>query len=581
MIDPNERQKSMTDNSTTVDFLIVGSGGGALVGALQARKMGLMPLIIEKTDLVGGSTAMSGGVVWSPANNYLLGEGVEDSLEEGLTYLEAVVGDAGPATSRTRKEAFLRGCHEMIALLEEEGLQLKYTFTPDDYTDVPGGKKSGRAIEAKITRQSVLGGWSQWLRKGPAFPLTLYMDDAKHAQLAFRHPRHFLAMLRIIARTVRGRLQGEQLLTLGHALVAQMLVAIQRQGISIWRNTPMHELIVEEGQVVGVLAQREGHPIEIRSRHGVLLAAGGFAHNRELRTAHSAPPIDGELSSASPGDTGDALQAALALGAASSNLDEAIWLPVPVIGGVPALVMWERSMPHSIIVDSSGERYMNESAPYMEAGQKMLARNRDVRAVPSWLIIDSTHRRRYPFLTSPPGITPKAWLESGFMHKADTIERLAATCGIDPVSLSRTIERFNQMASVGRDEDFHRGETAYDRHFGDASNKPNPNLGAIEKGPFYAVEQYVTDVGTVGGLVTDEHARVLRDDGTTIPGLYASGCSAASVHGRIYPAPGASISNSMTFGYLAAKHAAHEAHVAETQAVNGVKGEAWTSSMSS
>jgi len=548
---------------TTVDFLIVGSGGGGLVAALEARKLGLTPLVIEKTDLVGGSTAMSGGVVWAPANNYLLAEGVEDSIEEGLTYLKAVVGDAGPATTRERKEAFLRGSLEMIGLLEEMGVKFKYSFTPDDYTDVPGGKKSGRAIEARITKQSSLGGWSSWLRKSPAFPLTFYMDDSKHAQLAFRRPASFLKMLRIIARTARGRAEGEELLTLGHALMAQILIAIQREGIALWRNTPMTRVLVEDGEVVGVEAEREGKPLTIRSRHGVLLAAGGFSRDAALRTEHSAPPIDGGMSSANPGDTGDALRAAVELGAATSNLDEAIWLPVPVIDGVPALVMWERSMPHSIIVDSSGARYMNESAPYMEAGQKMLARHREVDAVPSWLIIDSTHRRRYPFLTSPPGITPKAWLgDGGFMRKAATIEGLAEKCGIDPEGLRQTVERFNRMAETGVDEDFHRGETAYDRHFSDPTNKPNPNLGAIEKGPFYAVEQYVTDVGTVGGLVADVDARVLREDGSVIPGLYASGCSAASVHGRIYPAPGASISNSMTFGYLAAKHAAAVAGVA-------------------
>jgi 3-oxosteroid 1-dehydrogenase len=184
----------------------------------------------------------------------------------------------------------------------------------------------------------------------------------------------------------------------------------------------------------------------------------------------------------------------------------------------------------------------------------MLERHKTVPAAPSWLIIDARHRRRYPFAGAPPLVTPRGWLKSGFMRRASTIADLAAQCELDPARLQATIDRFNAMAAVGRDEDFGRGESSYDRFFSDPTNRPNPNLGAIAKAPFYAVRLYVADVATVGGLVTDEHARVVREDGSVIDGLYASGTGTASVTGRIYPAPGASIANAMIFGFIAADH---------------------------
>jgi 3-oxosteroid 1-dehydrogenase len=369
-------------------------------------------------------------------------------------------------------------------------------------------------------------------------------------------------MAGIIARTARARLQGEELLTMGAALIAQILLGMQRHGIWVWRNTAMTDLIVEDGTVVGVLAERQGRAVTIRARHGVLLAAGGFAHNGDLRRENQAHPISGQWSAANPGDTGDALRAGAGLGAATANLDEAIWVIAGMLNGAPVFTNWERSLPHSIMVDGTAQRYMNESAPYMEAGQRMLERNRTVPAVPSWLIFDSQHRRHYPFGTMAPGVTPRNWIATGFMKKARTLDQLAHQCGLDADALRRTVDRFNQLAATGRDEDFGCGATSYDRYFGDASNKPNPNLGPISKPPFYAVAQYVSDVGTVGGLVTDEYARVLREDGSPIDGLYASGCASASVHGKIYPAPGASISNSLTFGYVAAGRVASRAMAA-------------------
>jgi 3-oxosteroid 1-dehydrogenase len=211
--------------------------------------------------------------------------------------------------------------------------------------------------------------------------------------------------------------------------------------------------------------------------------------------------------------------------------------------------------PHSIVVDQGGERYMNEATSYVDVGNAMYARNEQTPAIPSWYIVDSRHRRRYRFGGLPPGSPPAHWLSSGYMIEAATLAELARKCGIDAERLDATVKRFNQFALAGVDEDFGRGASAYNRFFGDPSHKPNASLGTIEKGPFYAVKLYPGDVGTSGGLVTDEFARVLRKDGTFIPGLYAAGNAAAPVVGASYPGAGASIASSLVFGFVAARHA--------------------------
>lgn len=547
--------------SHEVDFLVVGSGGGGLVAALAAHAAGMRPLVIEKTDLLGGSTALSGGQVWLPGNHHVTAMGVEDDVERGVAYLEEVVGDVGPGTSTARKRAFVEGGLEMLEMLEAEGVVFEHSLSPDDYPDATGGVLAGRALQARMVRRSALGEWSSLLRSDELLPLPVQMPELGSLMMATRRPKALLTTLRLVGRAVRMRVTKQEYLTLGQALVTRLLLALKARGGEIWREAAMTELLVEDDRVVGAVVQRGGRRIEVRSRHGVLLASGGFGHDAELRAKEQPAPITGQWTTTSPGDTGDGIRAALKLGAFTSNLDEAIWVPAPILEGKPMLGLWERSLPHSIIVDGSGERYLNESQPYMEMGQRMLERHRTVPAAPSWLIIDRTHRRRYPFLSAAPGITPKSWIESGFMKRSSTLAGLAQECGIDPARLEATVRRFNGMANTGRDEDFGRGETSYDRFFADPTNRPSPSLGPIDTAPFYAVRMYPADVATVGGIVADADARVLREDGSAIEGLYASGTGTASVTGRIYPAPGASISNAMVFGFVAARHALHRAAV--------------------
>jgi 3-oxosteroid 1-dehydrogenase len=240
-------------------------------------------------------------------------------------------------------------------------------------------------------------------------------------------------------------------------------------------------------------------------------------------------------------------------GAAVALMEEAWWGPSFVTpDGARMFSVWERSMPGSIIVDRSGRRFVNESTSYLDVGRMMLERDRTVPAVPSWLVMDSRHRRRYPLVTLMPGITPKRVVENGFLVRARSLDELAEKTGVDAAGLRDTVRRFNAFARSGIDEDFHRGESTYDRYYSDPRVKPNPNLGPIDRPPFWAARMYPGDLGTKGGLLTDQRARVLREDGSVIPGLYAAGNTTASVMGRTYPGPGGTIAPAMVFAYIAA-----------------------------
>jgi 3-oxosteroid 1-dehydrogenase len=365
---------------------------------------------------------------------------------------------------------------------------------------------------------------------------------------------------RVALRTAGGRLKGQTLLSNGAALIGQTMRAAIEHEVGVWTGTGVVDLIVDVGRVVGVAANRHGRTVRICARRGVLLSSGGFARNKAMREKYSRQPNAAEWTIANPGDTGEVIEMAMQHGAAVDFMDEAWWVPASVKpDGMPALHIGERSKPGSIIVDRDGERYFNEALSYMEAGRQMYLRNQDGRSIPSWLIMDSKHRNRYLFAFQPPGITPKEWISSGYMKKADSLEDLARQCGIAPDGLVATVERFNASARNGLDPDFHRGEGAHEAYQGDVTNKPNASVGPVEKTPFYAVALYPGDVGTSGGLLCDEFARVLDTDHQPIPGLYGAGNCTASVMGRTYPGAGASIGASFVFAYIGMKHAARAA----------------------
>jgi len=553
----------MTTWDVSTDFLVIGSGGGGLVGALRASALGREALVCEKSDKIGGSTGMSGGMIWIPNNPLMRRERVADSREAGLAYFASVVGEAGPASSAARREAYLDAGSEMVEFLEAEGLRFRRCPGYSDYYSgvrgVTGGSARGRSFEPKLFDAGKLGPLQARLRPAVAAPLLMFTGEAAKVS-TLRTMRGMRVAARVGLRTTAARLRRKKYLTNGAALIGSLLATLVARGVPVWPESALEDLVVEGGAVTGALIRRDGRVLRVRARSGVLLASGGFAHNQQMReeVAGGKPAGRPEWTNANPGDTGEVIRAAMEHGAATDLMDEAWWMPGwrrP--DGTTSMSLGERSKPGSIIVDASGNRYFNEAVAYQEAGQSMFARELAAGgAIPSWLIIDSWNRARYTFGWFPAGRTPQDWIDQGAIKRADTVEELARDCGIDPGGLAETVRRFNQFAATGVDEDFHRGEGDHEKYQGDPSHKPNPSLGPIAQAPFYAVAMYPGDLGTNGGLLTDEFARVLGADSQPIPFLYATGNCTASVMGRKYLGAGATVGPSTVFGYLAATHAA-------------------------
>lgn len=536
------------------DLVIVGSGGGSLVAAIAAADAGRKPLVLEKTDKVGGSTSMSGGVLWVPDNPVGRRAGVKDSQDQARAYLDALVGDVGPSTSSARKDMFLRMGPQMVDYLERKGLKFLHAEGWSDYHDeLPGGQPRSRSLTMEIFDANRLGpDWEPRLRRGP-FDIPVRGVETRRLQLMKRGMSGKIAAAGLGLRMLRGKLMGKRYVGMGAAIQGRMLKAAFRHDVEVRLENQVCDLIEEDGRIAGVVVRVGGKERRIRARDGVLINSGGFARNAEMRRAYGPQPSSVDWTNANPGDTGELIEIARAHGAATDLMDQAVWLVTSLQpSGFRAFHVLDIAKPHTIIVDKAGKRFLNEGQSYMANGQAMYAHG----AVPAYAILDSRHRDWYPWGATPGGKTPQQWFDSGYMKKADTIADLAAQCGIDPSGLAATIERFNGFARTGKDEDFHRGDRAYDRVFADPSVKPNPALGAIDKPPFYAVEVFPGDVGTYGGIVTDEFARVLRGDGSVIPGLYATGNATASVTGKTYPGAGASIAASFVFGWVAARHAA-------------------------
>jgi 3-oxosteroid 1-dehydrogenase len=544
----------------TVEVVIVGSGGGGMAAALAAADAGASTLVLEKQALVGGSTAMSGGVVWVPDNPVMRADGVADSYVDAMAHFEAVVGDVGPASSFERRHAFLTAGAEMVAFLQHEGVDFVHCPGYSDYySNAKGGHDVGRAIEPAPWDGHALGEWLDRLQPGLAQSLGLAVmtNEARSLSHYNRSLGAFATSARVALRTAAAKARGQALLTNGSSLIGQMLRLALDAGAQVRTDAPLVDLIVEDGRVVGVRTLRGGEPVAVRARRGVLLAAGGFAHNREMRQRYGGDqPNQAKWSIANPGDTGEAMQTAIALGAAPVLMDEAWWLPSPRTGRFGQSTLDQaRQRPRTIYVDAAGRRFVNESNSYMEVGKAMYARDTTARAVPCWLVFDDRYRKRYAHLRSRPGRFPPELMESGRLKQAWTLADLARLCDIDPGGLAETVERFNDHARRGVDPDYGRGESAYNRALGDPNRRVHPCLGPIDEAPYYACQVVPGDIGTCGGLLTDEHARVLTEGGEPIGGLYATGNITATVMGRHYLGPGASIANSMVFGYVAARHA--------------------------
>lgn len=555
----------MTTWDTTVDFVAVGSGGGGMVAALAAAKAGASVLVVEKQSLIGGSTAMSGGMAWVPNNSVMKRAGVPDSYEDGMAYFDAVVGDVGPASSYERRHAFLTAGPEMIDFLEAQGVE--FVFCPgysDYYSDAVGGSDIGRGVEPVPWDGHRLGPWSGKVQIGMAkhLGLAVMTNEARYLSHYNRSIKAFTTSARVAIRTTWAKLRRQDLLTNGASFIGQVLKLAVESGAQIWTDAPLDDLIVEGGRVVGVRVIHHGQPVNVQARNGVLLSTGGFAQNREMRTEFSGDqPNTARWSMANMGDTGEAIRTAMKLGAKTDFMDEAWWLPSPRSGKFGQNTLDQaRQRPRTIYVDAAGKRFVNESNSYMEVGKAMYERDKTSKAVPCWLIFDDRYRKRYAHVRSSPGRFPKDVMASGKIKKAATLRELAELCGIDANGLVQTVEQFNKYAVNGKDPEFGRGESAYNKALGDPHRKvKNPCVEPIDEAPFYACDVVPGDVGTCGGMITDEHARVIGKGNQPIAGLYATGNATATVMGRHYLGPGGSIANSMVFGYVAARHAVSEA----------------------
>ncbi len=553
----------MAEFDETFDWVVVGCGGGSMSSALLMRKAGKSVVILEKSPYAGGTTSKSGGVIWMPANPFM--EPGEDSVEQGVTYLDAVVGDTSDAPGSTpeKRRAYIVEGRKMIDFLVREGVQLERasTFWPDYYDELPGGCKSSRTVVAKVFDKNELGDWAPKLRPG-MMEVKARLDDGMKLAFAKRSWKYRMVFAKIAAGVVLGKLRGQHWVTAGAALQGRMLKATIAAGVDIRLRHAVDELIVEDGKVVGVVTIKDNKPWRVGARLGVLVNAGGFARNQEMRDKYM-PGTRTEWSMTNESDTGDMHRAMEKIGGVLAQMDEMVgfqmtrapgWEKDYVAPGAQAVT----AKPHAILVDQSGVRYLNEGGSYEEYCERMVKRDKVVPAVPSWAILDQTYMDLYPLANAGQGKKiPENWTSSGYLKKADTIEELAKLIGVEPATLRATVDRFNGFVDAGEDADFHRGERAYDQFLGDILVEGRDrSLGKIETGPFYAVDIVPGDVSTYGGVVTDVNARVLKSDGSVIEGLYATGVSAASPMGRVYPGAGASVGPSLTFGWIAAKHAA-------------------------
>ncbi|MEZ0338909.1 FAD-binding protein [Mycobacterium sp. pV006] len=577
------------------DVLVIGSGGGGMTAALAAHSQGLQTLVVEKAPRFGGSTALSGGGIWVPGAPSQRREGYVPDPDDVFGYLkqitEGLVSDA-------RLRTYVDAAPEMMEFLENTSPWLEFVWKPgyaDYYPELPGGSALGSTINVPEIDLRVLGDEEQNLLAPLAMAPKGIWFAPKDLRLFYQVRQNWrgkAVLLKLIWRMVRARVFGDRMAAIGQSLSARLRLAMKERDIPLWLDTPMTELITDndgpDARVIGAVVERDGVPQRIQARRGVILASGGFDHDMAWRREHlpelervSEMSGDNDWSFGNPVATGDGIRAGEKVGGSTELLDEAWWFPaICWPDGRLQFMLNERMMPSQFVVNGEGKRFINEAAPYMDFAHAMIEGERSgVTHIPCWLITDIRSFHRYvvaghlplpkiPFAPVPTGWkVPQAWLDSGVVREGHSFEELAGKIGVPPEQLRATAERFNELARRGHDDDFNRGDSAYDNYYGDPT-LPNPNLHPLGKPPYYAFQIILGDLGTSGGLRTDEHARVLRSDDSPIRGLYAVGNASAAVMGRSYAGAGATIGPAMTFGYVAAKHIAADPTEPRTPAID-------------
>lgn len=550
------------------DVIVVGSGAGGLSAAITAAKAGLDVLVVEKSEYIGGSTAVSGGAMWIPENPHAQKVGHADTREAALTYLEAVLGN------RLRPDlmrAFLDNGPEMVRFFERE-TALKFearAYSPDYQPEQPGASKGGRTIDPAPYDGDELGADFALLRP-PLKEFTVLggmMVNRKDIDALvgrFRNLANFRHSAKLLIQYGLDRLRhprGARLL-MGNALAGRLLKSARLAGVDLRTKTPAGALIEQDGAVVGLTVKAPQGERRIGARRGVVLASGGFPANAVMRREHM-PHAEVHRSMAPVTDTGDGIALGLFVGGAlrDDNIGAAFWTPVSVLKKpdgsevqFPHLIL-DRAKPGLIAVDSKGNRFVNEATSYHGFVEAMHASG----AVPAFLVCDSVFLRKYGLGLVYPGLkTPKAFVEAGYLFEGDSIAALAGQIGVPMPALAAAVASMNEAARSGRDAVFGKGASEYNRYLGDPNNKPNPCLGPIETGPFYAVKVWPGDIGTATGLTCDPQARVLGRDERPVLGLYATGNDMNSIMAGAYPGAGITLGPALTFGFIAGRALAAE-----------------------
>jgi 3-oxosteroid 1-dehydrogenase len=557
-----------------VDVLVIGSGGGGMTAALVADASGLDTLVVEKSPQFGGSTALSGGGIWVPGAPAQRRAGYSLPPDDVVEYVRQIT-DGLVADARIKQ--YVDAAPQMMEFLENRSPWFEFVWKPgyaDYYPELPGGSEQGSTINVPPIDLRKLGDDEQLLLTPLALaPRGIWLGPKELR--SFYQVRQSWAgkavLVKLVWRMMRARVFGERIAAIGQSLAARLRLAMKDRGVPLWLNAPMTQLLTSpDGTVTGAVVVKDGKPQRIQARRGVVLASGGFDHDLAWRKEHL-PEVDQDWSFGNPAATGDGIRAGQQVGADTDLLDEAWWFPaIQWPDGRMQFMLNERMMPSQFIVNGDGKRFINEAAPYMDFGHAMIEGQKSgVAHIPCWLITDHRSFNRYvvaghlpiPKIPGAPVPTgrklPKAWLESGVVKAADSWDELATKIGVPAAHLHGTATRFNELAASGHDDDFNRGDSVYDNYYGDPT-LPNPNLYPLGKPPYYAFRMVLGDLGTSGGLRTDEHARVLRADDTVVRGLYAVGNTSAPVMGRSYAGAGATIGPAMTFGYVAAKHLVSE-----------------------
>ncbi|MDH6568542.1 3-oxosteroid 1-dehydrogenase [Streptomyces sp. SAI-117] len=536
----------------TYDVVVIGSGAAGMTAALTAVKQGLTAVVLEKAPTFGGSAARSGAGIWIPNNPVILAAGVPDTPAKAAAYLAAVVGPDVPAA---RQRAFLAHGPAMISfVMANSPLRFRWMEGYSDYyPELPGGLPGGRSIEPDQLDGTLLG--AELAHLNPPYldvpaGLVVFSADYKWLALSAVSVKGAAVAAECLARGTKAALLGQTPLTMGQSLAAGLRKGLLDAGVPVRLGTPLTELYVENGTVAGAVTPGG----LFRARRGVIVGSGGFEHNAAMRAQYQRQPIGTEWTVGAKENTGDGIRAGQRLGAAVALMDDAWWGPAIPLPDDPYFCLAERTLPGGLIVNAAGRRFVNEAAPYSDVVHTMYDRNPTDPDIPSWLIVDQNYRNRYLFRDlAPTFVLPADWYSSGAAHKAWTVDALAASIGVPAGALRSTVDRFNSLALKGDDTDFGRGDSAYDHYYTDPSVLPNSCLAPLWLPPYYAFRLVPGDLGTKGGLVTDARARVLRPDGSVVPGLYAAGNASAAVMGHSYAGAGSTIGPAMTFGYVAAR----------------------------